>query len=143
MSSVSHMYSNRVVVVHSSYSPFVFLQPFIKGLRGFSNVVVSTLTGDLVNDSSRLVLGDWWLNPGQQGMQSGGSLVYYPDFERSAGPMESFTDAFRKPTHTDSYINYKSNHHPATKIATILCLRKRAEDICQGEDLKKELNHHD
>ena len=48
---------------------------------------------------------------------------------------------FRKPTHTDSYINYKSNHHPATKIATILCLRKRAEDICQGEDLKKELNH--
>ena len=43
---------------------------------------------------------------------------------------------FRKPTHTDSYINYKSNHHPATKIATILCLRKRAEDICQGEDLK-------
>ena len=43
---------------------------------------------------------------------------------------------FRKPTHTDSYVNYKSNHHPATKIATILCLRKRAEDIFHREDLK-------
>ena len=39
---------------------------------------------------------------------------------------EFHTSIFRKPTHTDSYINYWSNHHPATKIATILCLKKRA-----------------
>ena len=54
---------------------------------------------------------------------------------------EFHTSIFRKPTHTDSYINYQSNHHPATKIATILCLKKRAENICQGETLVQELKH--
>ena len=54
---------------------------------------------------------------------------------------EFHTSIFRKPTHMDIYINYRSNHHPATKIATILCLKKRAENICQGEALVQELKH--
>ena len=54
---------------------------------------------------------------------------------------EFHTSIFRKPTYTDSYINYQSNHHPATKIATICCLKKRAENICQGEALVQELKH--
>ena len=45
------------------------------------------------------------------------------------------TSIFREPTHTDSYISYKSSHHPATKIGTILWsfIKRRAESICMGE----------
>ena len=46
---------------------------------------------------------------------------------------EFHTSIFRKPTHMD--------HHPATKMATILCLKKRAENIYQGEALVQELKH--
>ena len=34
-------------------------------------------------------------------------------------------------THNDSYVNYKSNQHPTTKIGTIPCLKKWAVDIYQ------------
>ena len=51
------------------------------------------------------------------------------------------TSVFRKPTHTDSYIHYNSNHHPSTKIGTILCLKKRAEHLCKGQSLQRELEH--
>ena len=44
-------------------------------------------------------------------------------------------------THTDSYIHYASNHHPATKIGIITCLKKRAIGVCKGEYFKEELQH--
>ena len=42
------------------------------------------------------------------------------------------TSVYRKATHTDSYIHYVSNHHPATKIGIITCLKKRAISVCKG-----------
>ena len=51
------------------------------------------------------------------------------------------TSVYRKATHTDSYIHYVSNHHPATKISIITCLKKRAISVCKGEYFKEELQH--
>ena len=51
------------------------------------------------------------------------------------------TSVYRKPTSTDGYLNYQSNHHPAIKLGTITCLRKRAHNICSQENLQEELQH--
>ena len=51
------------------------------------------------------------------------------------------TSMYRKPTHTDRYIHFKSNHHPATKIGTMMCLRRRAEEVCSRDMVQDELDH--
>ena len=44
------------------------------------------------------------------------------------------TDIYRKPTHTDAYLHYRSNHHPRTKLGIVKCLRTRARIICDDEE---------
>ena len=36
------------------------------------------------------------------------------------------TSVYRKPTHTDRYLNYRSHHHPKTKTGIVSCLKRRA-----------------
>ena len=50
------------------------------------------------------------------------------------------TSVFRKPTHTDSYIHYNSNHHPSTKIGTILCLKKGLNTYAKDNHYKENSN---
>jgi len=46
---------------------------------------------------------------------------------------------YRKPTHTDQYLNFNSNHQTSTKDAVISALFRRARDIVSDvNDLKKE-----
>ena len=44
------------------------------------------------------------------------------------------TSVYRKPTHTDRYLNYRSHHHPKTKTGIVSCLKRRAENICLDEN---------
>ena len=48
------------------------------------------------------------------------------------------TTVYRKPTHTDRYLNYRSHHHLRTKIGIVSFLRRRAENICVDEKTKFE-----
>jgi hypothetical protein len=48
---------------------------------------------------------------------------------------------YRKPTHTDRYLNNKSNHHPQQKRGVIKTLIDRAKNICQPEYLDDEVKH--
>jgi len=49
---------------------------------------------------------------------------------------------YRKPTHTDSYLRWNSNHPNSTKIGIVRCLAKRARTVCMKEnDLRTELQH--
>jgi len=48
---------------------------------------------------------------------------------------------YRKPTHTDRYLNSGSNYHPTQKIGVIKTLSERARRICQPSELEKELKH--
>ena len=46
---------------------------------------------------------------------------------------------YRKPTHTDQYLNYYSNHPAKTKDVVVSALFRRAKDIIgDKEDLEKE-----
>ena len=51
------------------------------------------------------------------------------------------TSVYRKPTHTNQYINYLSNHHPQIKRAIVATLTRRAKSICSPHHLHEELQH--
>ena len=44
------------------------------------------------------------------------------------------TSIYRKPTHTDRYLNFHSNHHPRVKSGIIKYLAHRARTICSNEE---------
>ena len=48
---------------------------------------------------------------------------------------------FRKPTHTDRYLNYRLFHHPAIKSSVCKTLVNRAYNVCDKESITKELDH--
>ena len=48
------------------------------------------------------------------------------------------TKVYRKPTHNDSYLHYRSNHHPRVKSGIVKCLGTRAQRICDRKDIDEE-----
>ncbi len=48
---------------------------------------------------------------------------------------------YRKPTHTDRYLNYRSFHHPQIKSSVSKTLVNRAYNVCDKESINKELAH--
>ena len=49
---------------------------------------------------------------------------------------------YRKPTHTDRYLDYNSNHPISTKLSVIYTLIHRAKQVCSTpEFLAKEMDH--
>ena len=52
------------------------------------------------------------------------------------------TKIYRKPTHTDQYLNWDSNHHLDHKRSIVRTLLRRAETIVsEPHDVKEELKH--
>ncbi|XP_046562355.1 uncharacterized protein LOC124271301 [Haliotis rubra] len=51
------------------------------------------------------------------------------------------TSVYRKPSHTDQYINYNSCHHPQIKQAIIATLTRRAKLICHPDNLNSEIDY--
>ena len=54
---------------------------------------------------------------------------------------ELTTSVFRKKTHTERYLNFRSYHHPCIKTGTISYLKNRAHNICSEEALETEVKH--
>ena len=49
---------------------------------------------------------------------------------------------YRKPTHTDRYLDYNSNYHISAKLSVIHTLIHRAKQLCSTpEFLAKEMDH--
>ena len=49
---------------------------------------------------------------------------------------------YRKPTHTDRYLDYNSNHFISAKLSVIHILIHRAKQVCSTPDfLAKEMDH--
>ncbi|XP_038049730.1 uncharacterized protein LOC119723238 [Patiria miniata] len=48
---------------------------------------------------------------------------------------------YRKPTHTDRYLHQRSFHHPSIKSLVNRTLVQRAFDVCDQDNLKRELKH--
>ena len=52
------------------------------------------------------------------------------------------TKVYRKPTHTDQYLQWDSNHNLASKYSVINTLTHRAKTLCSTpESIKQELEH--
>jgi hypothetical protein len=56
--------------------------------------------------------------------------------ERSLGH-----SVYRKSTHTDLYLNAKSEHHPAQKRVVLNTLVRRVKTLCDPESLGGEIQH--
>ena len=51
------------------------------------------------------------------------------------------TTVYRKLTHTDRYTHFTSHHHPRVKSATIECLARKDQKICDNGNRGKEIAH--
>ncbi|XP_067662783.1 uncharacterized protein [Haliotis asinina] len=52
------------------------------------------------------------------------------------------TAVYRKPTHSDQYIHFNSNHPPKIKPGVTSTLTRRAKNICSSnDDIQQELSH--
>ena len=52
------------------------------------------------------------------------------------------TSVYRKPTHTDQYLQWNSHHHLSAKFSVINTLNHRAKTVCSNHhQLKEEENH--
>ena len=51
------------------------------------------------------------------------------------------TEVFRKPTHTNRYLHFRSHHHPRVLSGIVTCLKKRAMDICDLVQQPTELSN--
>ena len=50
------------------------------------------------------------------------------------------TSVFRKKTHIDRYLNFRSHHHPRVKTGIISCLHERVIRTCNNrKSLDKEI----
>ena len=59
-------------------------------------------------------------------------------------PTPNFIEStvYRKPTHTDRYLDYNSNHPISAKLSAIHTLIHRAKQVCSTpEFLEKEMDH--
>lgn len=60
---------------------------------------------------------------------------------RKEGNNHLRTSVYRKPTHTDRYINFNSHHYPRVLRGTVQCLRDRAHNVCDTSSRSAELRH--
>ena len=49
---------------------------------------------------------------------------------------------YRKPTHTDLYLQWDSHHHPSAKLSVINTLKHRARTVCFNQQLLKKEGDH-
>ena len=52
------------------------------------------------------------------------------------------TSVYRKPIHTDLYLQWDSHHHLPAKYSVINTLRHRAKTVCSNHQLLKEEDDH-
>ena len=56
------------------------------------------------------------------------------------GPL--LTSVYRKPTHTDEYLQWNSHHHLSAKFSVINTLKHRAKTVSSNKHLLKEEEDH-
>ena len=73
--------------------------------------------------------------------ETNGELPFLDILIRRRGNGTLGHKVYRKPTHTDLYLNGKSHHHPSQKNAVLCSLIHRAKRISDKDNLKGELKH--
>ena len=68
------------------------------------------------------------------------SIAFLDVLVRREGQKVS-TSVYRKPTHTDRYLNFHSHHHPKVLVGVVRCLRNRAVHVCDPNSIQQEILH--
>ena len=66
-----------------------------------------------------------------------GVIPFLDTFPRPSGN-EIITSLHRKPTHTDRYLDFNSNHPKSAKHAVVRALADRAKNVCSSSELLAE-----
>ena len=70
-----------------------------------------------------------------------GAISFLDTFPRPSGN-NIITTIYRKPTHTDRYLDFNSNHPKTAKHAVVRALTDRAKNVCSSPELlAKEMDH--
>ena len=70
-----------------------------------------------------------------------GAIPFLDTFPRPSGN-EIITSVHRKPTHTDRYLDFNSNHLKSAKHAVVRALTDRAKNVCLSPELLAEEMDH-
>ena len=71
-----------------------------------------------------------------------GSLPFLDTIVLTQPDNSLLTSVYRKPTHTDLYLQWDSHHHLSAKYSVINTLRHRAKTVCSSNHLLKEEEDH-
>ena len=71
-----------------------------------------------------------------------GSLPFLDTLVHKQPDNSLSTSVYRKPTHTDLYLQWDSHHHLSAKYSVINTLRDRAKTVCSNHHLLKEEEDH-
>ena len=71
-----------------------------------------------------------------------GSLPFLDTLVQKQPDNSLLTSVYRKPTHTDSYLQWDIHHHLSTKYTVINTLRHKAKTVCSNHHLLKEEEDH-
>ena len=70
-----------------------------------------------------------------------GAIPFLDTFPRPSGN-KIINSVYRKPTHTDRYLDFNSNHPKSAKHAVVRALTDRAKNVCSSPELLAEEMDH-
>ena len=77
-----------------------------------------------------------------EGNQENGTIPFLDALVKTEADNSLSISVYRKPTHTDQYLQWDSHHNLAAKDSVISTLTQRAKTVCTGPDLfNKEIQH--
>ena len=77
-----------------------------------------------------------------EGNQGNGAIPFLDTLVKSEADNSLSISVYRKPTHTDQYLEWDSHHNLAAKYSVIGTLTHRDKAVCTGPELfNKELQH--
>ena len=73
-----------------------------------------------------------------------GAIPFSDTFPPSGNNNKTVTSVYRKPTQTDMYLDFNSNHPKSAKCAVVRALTDRAKNMCSSPELlAEEMDHLD
>ena len=74
-------------------------------------------------------------------LESDGRLAFLDTFLKRKCDGSLGISVYRKPMHTERYLQYSSHHSPQVKYGSVSCVFHRARTLVQGENLRSEEIH--
>ena len=71
-----------------------------------------------------------------------GSILFLDTIVRPQSDGSLLTSVYRKPSHTDQYLQWNSHHHLSAKFSVINTLKHRAKTVCSNQHLLPEEEDH-